>query len=478
MPPKIEAEHSGWAAFISGSVPLPGAVSGRRIVRLDLGLNSGQFTSFARTVGQQWGIDLGITTGGRGRLVIDNERLRTVLSTTELVQPKRAFSTSIDVPSIISASSTDAINIAESIADHIKTTGLLQIKQLNWAGQNVALQIDPAEASKPELMLIEIYGVSSFMGNYGVGRTVRTFTLLPGEETKISLKTWRSSESTIKEASSIVDSQSSSASERFGNKVQEETSVKSNESKKENWYVEAEVSASWGFGSASVKGGGGGEYQSGREEFAKRASEATNEHAREASAKRDTSVTSSTEQTVKTGDESLTERLIRNVNMRRTLNFVFRELNQEYVTILHLKDIRIAFTNGRQGSYNEAPISGLRQFLEKYVSPGQVETTASAILKVVGTVFNNTDDPIRAIERVAMNADGTGWTMSAAAPVNGAFPVPPSDGSWFYRFRRGPLEQKGVPHLVDGIVMKESTIVMRTDSVVIEALLGQADALD
>ena len=168
-----------------------------------------------------------------------------------------------------------------------------------------------------------------------------------------------------------------------------------------------------------------------------------------------------------------------NVNMRRTLNFVFRELNQEYKTLLHLKDIRIAFTNGRQGSYDEAPLSGLRQFLDKYVAAAQVKPTAEAILKIAATVFDSSDAPVRTIERIKMSADGTDWTKSEAKPVNGEFPVPPSDGSWFYRFRRGPLGQGAEPdHPVAGVVMQQSAIVMRTDSVIIEALLGQADALD
>jgi hypothetical protein len=490
MQQAIEAGGTGLAAVISGDVPLPGAVTGRRIVRLDLGLAANQFTGTARGAGRAWGADVGVTTG-RGRISIDNSKLAAAIGKIAAAplqarlksQPALAaggLATLLAAPATTLASPTagkldDAI---VGLSDQIKATGTLTVLRRTWAGLPIAVPIDPAATSRPELMLIEVFGVASFMGNYGVGRTVRTFSLLPGEETKISLKTWRSSEESVKEASSIVDSQTEAASERFGEKVQDETSLKSTESSKEHWYVEAEASASWGFGSASVKGGGGGEYQSGREEFAKRASEATSEHAREASSKRDTSVSSSTEKTTKSGDESLTERVIRNVNMRRVLNFVFRELNQEYRTFLHLKDIRIAFTNGRQGSFDEAPLSGLRQFLDKYVVPGQVEAAAQAILRVAATVFDHQDNPVRTIERVTMNADGASWTKTPAAPVNGTFPVPPSDGSWFYRFRRGPLEQPGAMHPVAGIVMKETRIVMRTDSVIIEALLGQADALD
>ena len=40
------------------------------------------------------------------------------------------------------------------------------------------------------------------------------------------------------------------------------------------------------------------------------------------------------------------EREIENINLSRTLNFVFRQMNQKFVTMLHLTDVRVAFFNG------------------------------------------------------------------------------------------------------------------------------------
>ncbi len=370
-------------------------------------------------------------------------------------------------------------SLAKSIVVRRDLSPIVEVTQPRWDGKSTATAlIDSNDPPRPQLMLIEIYGVSSFLGDYGAGRTVRTFTLLPGEETKISIKTWRSTEASYKEASSIIDSQNESSSERFGDKVQSETSVKSNDSQKEGWHAEAKVEQGWGTGDVEVSGGGSGEYQSSREEFGKRVSDATAEHAREASNKRDTSVSSSSEKTDKSGEESLTERTIKNVNMRRTLNFVFRELNQAYDTYIHLMDVRVAFTNGRAGSYEEVPLSGMRRFLDKYVVTAQVEAMARYILRVVGTVFDHADAPVRMIEQVVMSDDGADWTIGAPALTNGALPVPPSDGSWFYRVRRGPLNQENTSNAVAGVVLKKNRIVMKTDSVIIEALLGQADALD
>lgn len=71
------------------------------------------------------------------------------------------------------------------------------------------------------------------------------------------MKTWKSSEQSIKEGSSIVDSHEQSAADKFGETVSHETTDKSTKNSKENWHAEAEVSASWGWGKAKVSGGGG-----------------------------------------------------------------------------------------------------------------------------------------------------------------------------------------------------------------------------
>src|SRR5215217_2345897 len=207
------------------------------------------------------------------------------------------------------------------------------------------------------LFLVETYGISSFLGDYGLGPTVRTFTLLPGEETKISIKTWRSTQSKVAEASSIVDSYTTEAANRFTNTVQRETTDKANRQNKESWHVEAEVGVSWGFGSAKVSGGAEGEYQASRESFAKQVEDAVQEHTSQASSARNLTVSSSTEVSQESGQENLTERTIRNLNLRRVLNFVFRGLNQEHTTNIHLLEVTVGFTNGTTNSWQEVPLS-------------------------------------------------------------------------------------------------------------------------
>jgi hypothetical protein len=215
---------------------------------------------------------------------------------------------------------------------------------------------------------------------------------------------------------------------------------------------------------------------SGREEFARQVDDTTKEHTNEASASREMSVTSSSEVSEQTEDETVTERLIKNVNMRRTLNFVFRELNQEFITKTHLREVRLAYSDGMPGSYREVAISGMRGLLADVLAPEVIKDVSSAILDLIAITFDAGDNPVPTLERVTMSTNGTSWNVAAATRQGSTFP-PPTE-RMFYRYKRGPLNQDGEKNKVEGVLLKERTIVMRTDSVAVEALLGQADALD
>lgn len=486
------------AAIINYSVPLPSSHTGRRIVELADIVDDGDWTETARNAGEDLREEVGARPQGQGRFIVDAAIQKVYVESvvakaargagqsprmTMVAVPLAAGieaavpATSVQAAQAIPARQADVARYA-TVAEMAVARGHIAVLEKGWGGRPEVKEVDPATQGVCRLLLVEVYGISSFLGDYGMGRTVRTFSLLPGEETRISLKTWRSSEQRSAEASSIIDSQSEEAADRFAEDVLQETTDKSTQNSKVSWYVDAEVKASWGWGSAKVKGGASGESASSREEFARNVSNAVSEHSAKASSKRETEVTSSTERTDASGQETLTERTIRNVNMRRVLNFVFRELNQEYVTKTHLKDVRVAFTNGRRNTYREVPLSGLRGLLEDVLRPEAVDAAAAAILDQVGIVFDHEDRPVAALETVTMNPDGLDWTIATAGRRDGAFRPPTADGGLRYRFRRGLVGQEGASNPVEGVLVKQSRIVMRTDSVVIEALLGRAEALD
>ncbi|MGH3448659.1 MAG: hypothetical protein ACRDP4_13655, partial [Nocardioidaceae bacterium] len=429
----------GHAPTIDYSVPLPSQNSGNRIVRLDLDLDPQQdFLPSALAAGQTYAEAAGVSITGSNASVDPEKtihflRRRMLAIGFDAESVERSLTL---VPDLLSSRRESArlfrrtdteVSPAEPgsgevidgvVVDPILGNPLDLVKQFTAAAQQGTVLVPTVDGSgkgvvteapetpdpAPALFLVEKYDVSSFLGDYGMGRTIRTFTLLPGESTTIRLKTWQSSKESIKQSSSIIDSSEQSAKERFANKMQDETTDKRTRSDSQSWAVEAEASASWGFGSASVKASAEGEYHSGREQFARSATEAVSEHARDSSSKRQLSVTSSAETETETGEETSIERAISNVNMRRVLNFVFRELNQTYTTKLHLTNIWVAFTNGRENTWRQVPVAGLRGLLTEFLRPEKVDETAQRILKVAGLVFDADDVPVRVLEVVLYDA--------------------------------------------------------------------------
>ncbi|TNE61966.1 MAG: hypothetical protein EP341_00460 [Sphingomonadales bacterium] len=509
MPNELKFDDaSGRQVKINYSIPLPGQISGRRIVQLDLGLDNAHFTDAAKEVEETYAQSAGVTTTAAGvevnagkavnflreRLVSmghDAGNVERAVSALPRLLDARLSRAGAAIGEVAKPDDDDGVvadpvlgdprDLVKAFADKA-VLGVVAVPTTTGGGGGTVTDV-PAEDDQappppePQLFVIETYGISSALGEYGMGRTVRTFSLLPGESTTIRLKTWQSTKESIKSASSIIDSHEQSAKERFAKTVQDESTDKKTKSKSLKWSVEAQAKASWGWGSASLKASASGEHHSSREQFARSASEAVSEHSRDASSKRELSLTSSSETSREIGNETNIERVISNVNMRRVLNFVFRELNQTYTTMLHLKDIKIAFSNGSPTSWREVPVSGLHSLLSELVVGAKVDETAMKILKAVGTVFNNEDLPVRTIETIDYDPQTEAITISAPVLDNqGNFPAPTPKR--FYRLRRGPLEQGGSESPVDGVLMSKQTIVMRTDSVIVEALLGQQDALD
>jgi hypothetical protein len=389
-----------------------------------------------------------------------------------------------DIPSIVEPSQVqeqvpDAVLGLVSFLNSL-TRGVIELPVAGYGGTYEVIRIEVVEqAVEPQLFLVELYGITSFLGDYGLGRTVKTFSLLPGEETTITFKTWRSSEAKEVEASSIVDSFQKSSAAKFQTAAHRETTDKATEASATKWHVEAEAGASIGFAHGKVSGGAAGEYRNGQETFTKQVADVVEDHANEASAKREMSVTATAELTQRTAEESAVERRIRNVNLRRTLNFVFRELNQRYETKVHLIETRVAFANGLPDAYREVPLSGLRGLLADLLNPDKRDEVAQALLRAVSVVVDLDDQPVTTLEEFRLKDSGQDWTIADAKvdPVSGEF-EPPSE-TLIYRFKRGALGSNGHgENPIEGVVMDTRDIVMRTDSIVVEALLGQADALD
>ena len=321
---------------------------------------------------------------------------------------------------------------------------------------------EPPEEVRPRLLLVETYRFSSFLGSYGAGRIVKTFSLLPGEKTKISIRTFLRKDEERKSASSILDSFSQESADDFEKTIAEEQSDKQTYEQSFEYYGEIEGKASWGFGSVKAKAGAKGGTNSAREEFAKNVYSATQKHANKASAKRDVEINTSYEVKEVAEEETSTEREIENINLSRTLNFVFRQMNQEFISLLTLADVRVAFFNGYAEKRKEVPLPELDSLLEEYIVDDEekrdlikkdIEDALKNILDYQGNLHSDF------IEERVIGDDKYNRVKTELLSVF-----------------KDPVTETEIA--VPGIILSAMKNVLRTEGVIVEALLGEGQALD
>lgn len=329
------------------------------------------------------------------------------------------------------------------------------------SGRTIGKLVQEPREAYPRIVLVEYYCLSSYLGDYGAGKTLNTFTLLPGEESTITIRTWKQITATVIQSSSILDSYEDSVAEKFEKNVQDEHSNKRQRSESEGWNVETSAKASWGFGSASVKAGARGTYDSSREDFSRNVHNALSEHAAKASHQRKLEINSSTERRVEEGEESLVTRILKNINLSRVMNFVFRELNQEFISYLHLVDLRVAFVNDFSKSTRVYTLSELDKLLDWAIIEEHRDEIRNSIIEAYSSVLDFRDE-YRAFIELKELQEGDFW-----------------------RVRRGALSED--PDLAEGqefdkqtlgIIIKKMINILPTDAIVVDALLGEGVALD
>lgn len=313
----------------------------------------------------------------------------------------------------------------------------------------------------PAIYLVKSVALSNFLGTYGVGRTISTFTLLPGEKTTISIKTYKKTTSTKNEASSILDSYTDEKASDFEEAVQDENSNTTTKDTSFNYYADAEGSGNVGVVNVAVSAGVSGSVNCGMEEMTKNVSSAMKKESAKSSAKRDVEINTSSQEVSESGEESAIVRVLENINVSSTLNFVFRQMNQEFINILHLTDVRVGFFNGQDDSKIEVPLYDMDSLLSAVCidAPSQ-KTIRDTIIKVLTNL---------------KDYKGTKVTDFVTKSID--------DGVEWYNVNKNKATTwkdtaSGTEITVNGMILNVDKTVMRTDGVVVEALLGQGLALD
>lgn len=343
------------------------------------------------------------------------------------------------------------------------------------AETSVAVSIIPEVSSRQNrIILIESYRLSSFLADYGAGRTLKTFSLLPGEKSKISIRTYSQREETMKSTSTILDSVTDDIAHEFEQSIGEEASNKTGYESSNDYKLAASVGVSWGgWLNASASASTSGATNAAREQLTKNIVNSTQKHVSRASARRDMQIDTTYEVKERTEEETAIVREIENVNMSRTLNFVFRQMNQSYVTLLHLVDIRIGFyrtelVEGQGNSYyEEVTLPELDRLLASIIVPEKREEIKNTIIFQLMNIFDYQDYRHAFVEEAVMKDE-----KGEVIPLSNYLRV---KKDYFSEYRN---DDTGMTIKVPGIILAANNHVLRTDGIVVDAVLGKGEALD
>lgn len=374
-------------------------------------------------------------------------------------------------------------------------------------------------APQPFFVVIEEYRTCSYLGDYGAGRTVKTFTLLPGERTTISVRTYKDKTSTKAFSQNVIDSYSESSATELEKIIGEETGHISGssdtgygESTHSDWEERGESDStsinntsqdSWGFGgslslnvgplglnfggnkshssnhsdtttSANTYGYGSGNSSTDgyahtgiRQDNVSTLERSMDRHVNMSNAYRQVDVNTSTVDNVSEGYEEVTVRELVNYNKSRVLNFVFRQLLQEYITVTYLASIRIGFSNGYPESIRVVGLENLENFLKDLVDPSKIDEVRKTLLRPYCAVLNYQDTEKQFIEERTINY--------------GECLGPDPDIEKMWRIKKDLVDtyvDDPINISVKGVILSVQKQTLKTSSLIADALLGQGEALD
>lgn len=360
----------------------------------------------------------------------------------------------------------------------------LQVSKTMTGRYMVNLAPAPVILIRPRLAVVEKYRLENYLGNYGMGKTISSFYVHPKSKVTLTIRSWTTVKETYEDASSIFDSYTTKASDNFQTTFNSERSKSSEEKESSEYYAEVKAEAGFlGIGSVEAEAGTKGSSSSSREEFSKDVRNTVSAHASESSSKREFQHHVTAQLEKDTGEEKTLIREIENLNAGHVLNFIVRELNQEYHSVLVLKDVRLVFTMGPKLFVDEVPLFKIDEFLRKYLREDDalIKTYRDYILKEYSYVKDYEGTTRQSTFEIRKYADDAHLSTDMDTAVNN---YNPDDHYILIKKEKHSIGRKvggretGKDIEVEGVPVEVNTVTMKTDGVVCSSLLDPGLALD
>ncbi len=364
------------------------------------------------------------------------------------------------------------------IADKI-TRGFRPMLIQGLTGKPYIRYIPRPKVFKPTFAIELKLKMCSYLGDYGAGRTVKTFSLLPGEQTTISIKTWERNEESKKEASNVLDSLSESSSNELQSIIESEVTHSRGTSSTNTNQLSAGGGLNVGLNlgkflnigvNANASSSQSRSFTSAIQDTVRNLVNSTSTQASKSDSLRQIEINTETNTSSSTGYEESIVRELENINKSRVLNFVFRQLMQEFYTITYLDDVSFVYSDGYAGSRKVSNLAGLMDFLKEIIDgEDNINMVLGSILNRLCGIVDYEGNKIPFIECVEEELE---CNLNCSC-------LPDIELEKYCYFRKiQGLSQTYNGKTVDGIILDVTHRILRTPALVVDALLGQGEALD
>lgn len=332
------------------------------------------------------------------------------------------------------------------------------------------------------LFLVETIAISSFLGDYGAGRLLKSLSVMPKERVTMQIESYRKDEATERAAQSILDSTGSESASDFEQSLNEEQNRRASDVTNTSLSLAADVGLQLGVAAkVSLKSNYTQQANSTREQSTKDVRNALEKHAMKASANRSVTVNNEYSSKTETGTKDDTKREFENINASRVLNFVCRQMVQEHLCVVHLVDVKVAYYEQDVLLDAEGNAVSIDERYTEHTLPQFADLGASVLVggelaardaqaklqELLMSVANADGKLLPLVEVVIPTKDGQPLPDESYLRVN-----PKRQDTWRPRGQEGPLVK------VPGIALSRQQLVLRTDGVLVEAILGEGEALD
>lgn len=339
--------------------------------------------------------------------------------------------------------------------------------------QSLVFQPRPVGA-RPAIYLVLRMKMASYLGDYGAGQTLSTFSLLPGEKTVIQIRDYRHIESTKTTSQSVLDSYSESAMEDLQTTIETSTasSVESSETDTDTMAASTGGEVGVNLGIVKIGGEAGAEASSVNttteavSQQVNTLNNAVSHHVQTADTQRQVEVSTDVTQTEISETETTTTRTLENINKGHVLNFVVRQLLQAFETITYLDNVTLAYSNGFDNSRKTGTLSSMDNLLRAVLKDAKaVEQVRNDIYVHLCNIPDHTGTRVSFIEQVVEEHGNCINKDQEPKKVR-------------YVRKRRDLKQEFNGIVVDGIILNTTQRVLRTPAVIMDAVLGQGLALE